>query len=157
MALLQYSKRKLEKKDDSERSNLVLPMEVKSSPNKELKNLNEVVTQMMESSSSRLGSKRKHHHYNKYSVAERAEIHAGTYGAENGAMKACRHLSTSTAKTIPEATAQRLKSEYLTALKLKIQESVEAEQSVVKPVVSVQPKKVSERPLLLEFRNILNH
>ena len=74
-------------KDNSKRSNIVLPMQVTSLSDKELKEMNEAVTKTMELSSI----KQKLHHYNEYSAAERAEI--GRYAAESRTVKACRLLS----------------------------------------------------------------
>ena len=116
---------------------------------------------MVGSGSSHGFSKRKHQQYNDYSAKERAEI--AWYAAENGVTKACRYLSKILGKTIPEATAQRLKSEYLTELQSKIQVSAETEGSQgIEPVYLFYPRKFLGGPFFLEmnlmsvFENLLN-
>ena len=91
-------------------------------------------------------SGRKRSQYNDYSAEERAKI--GKYAAENGATKACRHFSKTLGRSIPEATARRLKSQYLATLNSKIQISGESNQSII-PSVQFLPKKNPGRPLLL--------
>ena len=70
----------------------------------------------------------------------------GKYAAENGATKACRHYSKTLGITIPETTAQRLKSQYLATLNSKVKT---AETQAIVPSVQCLPKLNPGRPLLL--------
>ena len=88
--------------------------------------------------------KRCRQQYNDYSAEERAMI--GKYAAENGATKACRHYSKTLGITIPETTAQRLKSQYLATLNSKVKT---AETQAIVPSVQCLPKLNPGRPLLL--------
>uniref|UniRef100_A0A1X7UN31 Uncharacterized protein n=1 Tax=Amphimedon queenslandica TaxID=400682 RepID=A0A1X7UN31_AMPQE len=76
----------------------------------------------------------------------RAKI--GKNATENGAMKACRDFFRTLGQNIPEATARRLKSQYLATLNSRIQ-CGDNSQSVI-PSIQFLHKKNPGRPLLLE-------
>ena len=122
-----------------------LPSMVSSLSKEELEQVNETVASKTKEVQAPT-SGRKRSQYNDYSAEERAKI--GKYAAENGATKACRHFSKTLGRSIPEATARRLKSQYLATLNSKIQISGESSQSI-DPSVQFLPKKNPGRPLLL--------
>ena len=82
---------------------------------------------------------KKRQHYNDYSAKERADI--GRYVIENGATKAGRHYSKILGKTVLEATARRLKAEYLSTLKTEVAKFTDQPPPGVWLTVAVLPKK----------------
>ena len=139
MALFRYFYKK-KKESDHNSLPLPLPSMVPSLSLKELEEVNQTVaaktTELQQASKPR-------REYNDYTSEQRAMI--GKYAAENGATRASRYYSKVLAKNVPESTARRLKSEYLAALK----EKVETCSQETLPLVSQLPKKKSGRPLLL--------
>ena len=57
------------------------------------------------------GHQAKRGKYATYTATERARI--GKFAAENGMTRACKHFSQLWKKSVQEATARRLKNEYV--------------------------------------------
>ena len=146
MALFKYYKKTEKKTPTSTTVTPCLPTKVDSLSEAQLQKANNHIRETV--GDGAISCRKQWHHYNEYSAKERADI--GKYAAENGA-KACRHFPRTLGKTIPESTVQGLKSEYLTALGRKIDDShVDGTSKECQRVrVSALPKKVSGRPLLL--------
>ena len=132
MALYRYLKRKISEEDRT------LPAEVPSLSAKDVQRVNDDVKRAkLETPEKGRGQ------YNVYTAKERAQI--GKYAAENGPASAVRHFSKVLGRNLPEATARRLKAEYLVVLK-----SVAAKGGEKGAVhVASLPKMAVGRPLLL--------
>lgn len=143
MALLRYFE-KTKKEPRPSNTTIPLPSTVKSLLNKELEQVNKVVSAKTLELQRGPGKSRS---YNDYSPEQRAMI--GKYAAENGATKASRHYSKILGNSVPESTARRLRSQYLAALSSTVQATSAASSQETVPAVLCLTKKKSGRPLLL--------
>ena len=111
MALLKYVHYINKHKETEKENEFELPTKVLAFSHEELKEVNNGVSKVMQSKSSRAQG---HMNYNKYTPDQRAMI--GWYAAENGPTRAANHFTKILKMKVPEPTARRLKKEYLIRL-----------------------------------------
>ena len=112
---------------------------------KELKSANTKVKDCLKRESSKTRTPTTRGKYNGYKPEQRAQI--GKYTAENGPTRAAKHFSKLMSKNIPEPTAKRLKTEYLS--KLRALQEVQDVNDETPLTVKNLPTKEQGRPLLL--------